>query len=492
MSLGIDIVRALRGRGTTILPFHERWIRRACAPGIEVAALSAPRGSAKSWCFGQLAALALRPSSPTWESGIETLMVSGSLEQSRIMLSFVRQALEDVEDDYRWLDSGQRLQVTHKRTGTKLRVLSSSGKRALGLSQFSTIYADEPASYEARGGALMWDALRQSLGKRAGQRLLLIGTRAPAEPGSWWPELLDAGSGAGRHVEVLAAPPDDPWDKWTTAVKCNPLLRVSESLRKTVLRERDEARKSPTMRRSYEAFRLNRMIDVSVEVLVELEAWRRVEAREVPPREGRPIVGLDVGSERSWSGAWALWPNGRSEAYALCPGIPDLDARERQDGIPRGLYRRLHQDGVLLVDEDLRVSRPAVLIDHLFGLGIRPRAILCDRFMLGALQDAVAGRCPVIPRTTRWSEATEDIASFRRLVADGPLSIVPEGRALATLALSQASVVSDDQGSVRIQKKRHGRSRDDVAVCAVLAAGALVRLLGREQHRYRWRYRGAA
>ena len=491
MKTGNDIVKALKALGTTILPFHGQWIRSAFAPDIEVAALSCPRGAAKTWLFGQLAALALRPGSPTFEKGIETLAVSGSLEQSRILLAFVRQALVDVEDNYRWLDSGQRIQVTHKGSPTKLRILSSSGKRAMGLSQFSTILADEPGSWESRGGALMWDALRQSLGKRTGQRLFLIGTRAPAEPGSWWPSLLDAGSGAGRHVEVLAAPADEPWDAWKTVLKSNPLLRVSSTLRKTVLRERDEARASETMRRSYEAFRLNRMVDVSTEVLVEVEAWRRVEARPVPPREGRPICCIDVGSERSWSGAWCLWPNGRSEAYALCPGIPDLDARERQDAIPRGLYRRLHQDGVLLVDEDLRVSRPAVLIDHLFGLGIRPRVIMCDRFMLGALMDAVAGRCPVIPRTTRWSEATEDIAGFRRLVADGPLSIVPEGRALAALALSQASVLSDDQGSVRIQKKRHGRSRDDVAVCAVLAAGALVRHLQRDL-RPRWRYRGAA
>ena len=484
------ITRSLRER-VTILPFHERWIKYAFAPDTEVAALSCPRGAAKTWLFGQLAALALQPGSPTFQRGIETLMVSGSLEQSRILLSFVRQALEDVEDHYRWLDSGQRLQVTHKSTNTKLRVLSSSGKRAMGLSQFSVIFADEPGSWESRGGALMWDALRQSLGKRSGQRLFLIGTRAPAVPGSWWPELLDAGSGPGRHVEVLAAPPDEPWDKWSTVVKVNPLLRVSETLRKTVLRERDEARKNDTMRRSYEAFRLNRMVDVSTEVLIETAAWRAVEAREVPPREGRPILGLDLGSGRSWSGAWALWPNGRSEVYALCPGVPDLDERQRMDAIPRGLYRRLHGDGVLLVDEGLRVSRPSVLIEHVFGIGITPAAIYCDRFNLGTLEDAVRGRCPVVPRTTRWSEATEDIAAFRRLVADGPLSIVPEGRALAALALSQASVLGDDQGSMRLQKKRHGRSRDDVAVAGVLAAGALVRHLGRD-HRHRWRYLGAA
>ena len=100
--------------------------------------------------------------------GVECLSVSASLEQSRIMLGFVREALGDREDDYRWLDSSQRLTVTHKETRTRLRILSSSGKRAMGLAQFSTIFADEPGSWETRGGRSMWDALRQSLGEAAG------------------------------------------------------------------------------------------------------------------------------------------------------------------------------------------------------------------------------------------------------------------------------------------------------------------------------------
>ena len=116
----------------------------------------------------------------------------------------------------------------------------------------------------------------------------------------------------------------------------------------------------------------------------------------------------------------SLWPNGRSECYAVCPGIPDLAERERQDAMPRGLYRRLHDDGVLLVDEGLRVSRPATLIGHLVGVGITPEVIYCDRFALGTLKDAVAGRWPIVDRVARWSEATEDISGFRRLVADGP------------------------------------------------------------------------
>ncbi|MDE0452911.1 MAG: hypothetical protein OXI90_14250 [Gammaproteobacteria bacterium] len=65
------------------------------------------------------------------------------------------------------------------------------------------------------------------------------------------------------------------------------------------------------------------------------------------------------------------------------------------------------------------------MIDHLRVVGIRLEVMYCDRFLIGTLKDAVAGRWQVVDRVTRWSEATEDIAGFRRLTADGPLSIVP-------------------------------------------------------------------
>ena len=434
----------------------------------------------------------MRPGSPLWQPRVETLGVSASLEQSRVFLAMVREALQDVEDDYRWMTSGQRLQVTHKATATRLRILSSSGRRAMGLEGFSTIYADEPGAWEVRGGQLMFDALRQSLGKRPDQRLVLIGTRSPSEPGSWWPNLIDGGSGAGTHVTELSAPVDQPWDSWHTIRKVNPLVMANPALRKTILRERDEARRCPddSMRLAFEAYRLNRQVRAHADVLVTVPAWRRVERRDVPPRVGRPVAGVDLGSNRAWSAAWILWKNGRSECYALCGGVPDLAERERQDSQPRGLYQRLHRDGVLILEDGRRVARPETLIAHLVEhRGILPDTMLCDRFLLDALQDAVRGRWPIMERKTRWSEATEDVAAFRQLVADGPLSIVPECRGLASLALAEAGIKADDQGSTYIQKRRGRRSRDDVAVAGVLAAGALVRAL-RAPQRAAWRYAG--
>lgn len=487
--LGDEICKWIRNQ-TTLLPFHAKWIKSSFHPDVQVSALSCPRGNAKTWLMGWLGACAMTPGAPLWREGVEVLGVSASFEQSRVMMTFLRESLEGNGEMYRSLDSGQRLALTHTNTNTKMRVLSSSGKRAMGLSQFHTIMADEPGSWEARGGALMYDALRTSLGKLPEQRLLLIGTRAPAEQDGWWPNLLDAGSGNGTHVQVLTAPDDAPWDSMKTIKAVNPLLSANENLKKTILRERDDARRNPSMIPAFRAFRLNQQVNVHRDVLIPADTWRRVESREVPPREGMPILALDLGSERSWSGAWALWPNGRSECFALAPGIPDLDERERQDAMPKGLYRRLYEDGVLLVDEGLRVSRIEVLIEHLKGIGIFPDEVLCDRFLLGQLQDA-ATDWRITPRVVRWSEATEDIAAFRKLAEDGPLSIAPECRALARVSLSQASVKADDQGSLRLEKKRHGRSRDDVSVAATLAAGSLVREMNRPSAPS-WRYAGLA
>ena len=145
-----SLIRDLETR-IKLLPFHRQWLASAYDNDIQVAALSCPRGNAKTWLIGNLAAQAITPGSPTFNSGVEVLGVSASLEQSRIILSFCRKAIGERKNDYRWLDSGQRLAVTHKATGAKFRILFSSGKRAMSLANFSTIYADEPGAWEARG-----------------------------------------------------------------------------------------------------------------------------------------------------------------------------------------------------------------------------------------------------------------------------------------------------------------------------------------------------
>ena len=315
---------------------------------------------------------------------------------------------------------------------TKLRILSSSGKRAMGLEGFSMILADEPGSWEKKG--------RLAHVRRLAHRTREAGRKARAAPHN------DRHSRAGRvgmvdpsdrrrlraigyvHVTELRVPACDPWHDYQMIARVNPLIRVSASLRRAILRERDAARSNPTARASFKAYRLNmKDIGTAADSLVSLDDWKRVEDRPVLPRAGRPVVGLDIGGNRSWSAAWCLWSNGRSEAYAVVPGIPSLEARERQDAQPRGLYQALEDDGVLVIDPGVRVSSPAVLVDHLVRQGIRPQGMICDRFLVESVADAVRGRWPILKRVTRWSEATEDVPAFSKLVHGRPALHRPRG-----------------------------------------------------------------
>ena len=73
------------------------------------------------------------------------------------------------------------------------------------------------------------------------------------------------------------------------------------------------------------------------------------------------------------------------------------------------------------------------LISTCYSTACRPltcKGVVADRFLAGAMGDALAARRypPVEWRVGQWSTATEDLASFRRYVLDGPLAVAHECR----------------------------------------------------------------
>ena len=58
-----------------------------------------------------------------------------------------------------------------------------------------------------------------------------------------------------------------------------------------------------------------------------------------------------------------MYPNGRTEALAVAPGIPSLSEQERRDRVPAGTYVRLYDMGQLEIAEGLRVQPPGILWD---------------------------------------------------------------------------------------------------------------------------------
>ena len=136
---------------------------------------------------------------------------------------------------------------------------------------------------------------------------------------------------------------------------------------------------------------MNRPSADESEVLLTVDDWERVCARPVPEREGRSVVGLDMGSSRAWSSACAIYENGRTEAVAVTPGIPSVEEQTKRDRVPSGTYARLVERGQLHVDADHRVVRVATLIDEIWRFN--PAVIVADRFRLAEVEDAVRGRC---------------------------------------------------------------------------------------------------
>ena len=103
---------------------------------------------------------ALTPGDELHQAGKEYILVASSLEQARIVYSFIRDVLEGNEE-YRWLDSVTRIGVCHKPTNTRLRVLSSRAKSAFGIVGCPLLILDEPGSLEVVGGTLLADAIFQ-------------------------------------------------------------------------------------------------------------------------------------------------------------------------------------------------------------------------------------------------------------------------------------------------------------------------------------------
>ena len=197
----------------------------------------------------------LDPTDSLFRRGTESVLCASNVEQARIVFRFARETLEPT-GEYRFLDSVSRIGVTHKGTNTRLRIISSSGKSAMGLVGCPWAICDEPGSWEVNGGALMWDALTTARGKPGSPlRILAIGTLAPALAG-WWHDLIADGSGGSTFVQSLRGDPER-WDDWNEIRRCNPLVSAFPDSRKVLHEERAQARRDSRLKARFFSYRLN-------------------------------------------------------------------------------------------------------------------------------------------------------------------------------------------------------------------------------------------
>ena len=143
--------RRIREADGGLLPFQRRFVEAVCRQDKppELAALSVPRRQRKIVALWRARGAVAH----TWRSAIraglsKTCLVSASRSQAAIVLDFARAALGE-SDEYRWSKDG----VVHKSTRTRVRVISSDARRALGLgANVRLIVADEPGAWGPTAG----------------------------------------------------------------------------------------------------------------------------------------------------------------------------------------------------------------------------------------------------------------------------------------------------------------------------------------------------
>ena len=306
-----------------LLPFQRQFLAAVANPKYDTVVLSGPRSLGKTFIAGKVLEHCMTPGDPLHQSGKEYILGAASLEQCRLTYAFIREALEP-SNQYRWIDSATRLGATHlgathRKSNTKLRAISSNAKTSLGLVGVPVVCLDEPGALEVVGGQMLSDSLFTAQGKVGSKlKLILIGTLAPmaTRPGHWWYDLVHGGTQGSVHVQYFAGNAET-WDSWQTIRKANPLTAVDAGFRAKLLAERDAARRDSRLKARFLSYRLNIPSQEESSMLLTVQDWKIVTAREVPERQGRPVVSVDLGAGRAWSSATAVWRNGNQPLLFL-------------------------------------------------------------------------------------------------------------------------------------------------------------------------------
>ena len=452
-----------------LLPFQKTFLKNALDPRYHTVAMSIARGNGKTALAGHLITRSLTPGDELFHAGKEIILLASSFKQARHAYAFARDDLEPI-GGYRFNDSANSLNAIHRETRTKLTCIACNGKTGQGIVNCPLIIADEPGSWEVNGGGLMWEAINKARGKPGSSvKLLLIGTRAPAL-GRWWVDMLDRGTRGGTYVYDIQGD-EKAWDDWRTIAAANPLKWKFAESRAQLLEDRDRAREDEGEKASFLSYNLNIPTESVDSVLLKPGYWETALKRPVAPREGDFIVGIDLGSNRAWSAAVAIWESGRVEAIAMTPGIPAIGDQEKRDRVSRGTYQELVQIGRLVVASGRHEPDPSDLVNAVTEIWGEPEVVISDRHKINRLRDVNPGWW-IKDRAALWFEQTEDIDMLRQMCSDGPLSVERESLRLLTHSLKVAKIEHNKSGGYRMIKRgANNESRDDVAAALVQAAG---------------------
>ena len=403
----------------------------------------------------------------------ETIIVASSFAQACIAFDHVVAFMGDKLRErkrYRFWQTGQLAKIEDRETGASVRALGSDPKRAHGLAP-SLMLADEPAQWPGHTGERMLAALRTSMGKQPGARLIALGTR-PASSEHWFAKML---GGVADYAQCHAAGADDPPFQRRTWKRANPSLDHLPDLAAAIRTEAGHAKTDPSVLHEFRALRLNGgTSEVAEAVLVEAGTWSRIEGEA--DRTGPLVWGCDLGTSAAMSAIAAYWPaTGFLETVAAFPLDPPLPERGLRDGVG-GLYAECARRGELIQTGQRAVDLNGLLTEALTRFG-RPAVIVADRWREAELRDALdaAGVPPAALeiRGMGWKDGATDVRGFRRAILEG--KVTPRPTKLLRYAMGEARVLMDLAGNAKLAKRAEGGRRStarDDAAAAILAVAS--------------------
>ena len=330
------------------------------------------------------------------------------------------------------------------------------------------VVCDEGSQWPPSTSDRMIAALRTSMGKLDGARLIALGTR-PADSEHWFEKMLTGGADFALNY---AARDTDPPFQARTWDRANPSLRFMPMLRAVIRREADKARKDPAVLPAFRALRLNLGIhDVQRAALLAAGTWESIE--RTADARGPCVWGVDLGTTAAMSAIAAFWPDtGRLEVLAAFPSEPSIAERGLRDGVG-GLYTDMERRAELIVTGG-RVTNVEQLLQEAMSRFGPPDAVVADRWREGELRDGLdtAGvpASAFVSRGQGFKDGAEDVRAFRRSCLTG--RVTPAESLLLRSAMRESTVISDPAGNEKLSKNTEGgrrsRARDDAAAAAIL------------------------
>lgn len=359
----------------------------------------------------------------------------------------------------------------------QLEILSAD-RSAGHASSFDLVIADELGLFPARARELM-AGLRSSVSAKDG-RLLAISVRGDSP---LLEEMLARAELPETHVALYAGEAGaDLFDEraWAAA---NPGLGVIKS-RNYMLDAARRAAATPADQGQFRAYDLNERLNPAHETVVTVDQWQACEADELPAREGRCYVGVDLGGSASMTCAVAYWPaSGRMQAWGAFPSMPGLRERGQADGVGAA-YETMQAQGQLRTYGGQVTDVAAFLADVFGEIGGRVAAVGCDRYRRSEMEEAAraAGlRFPLTWRGTgasRAADGSHDVRAFQRAVLQRQVHV--QRCQLWRMALRYAVLRYDPAGNPALDKSGI-RHRIDAVQAGVIAAGLAASRTGRKR-----------